>query len=269
MPGFPLKQHPNAAGRSVLQDWTFGITFMMQSVLITATRGPDGIRKDHPVKVLIRFLRRSFLLSAFDGRELWNPYEPGGGSFTGPLNKEHSIDSYIEVYLRHVDELPHHFQLHMMHAAEILGYYHPDDDVRRYWLSFYKAIVNDAHLMPEPKEKMDRRLGDNPAHWKEAEQVIAEGSGEGSFPADSVSAHRERYKQKTYDAETWFITLSANASPGYLNGSEPPLYLQPKLTLGPLESAIGFLSEDGARVFMDMNLAYKTQNFEPIEIKVK
>jgi len=34
-------------GRSVLQDWVHELTFMQQSVLIAAVRGPDGIRKDH------------------------------------------------------------------------------------------------------------------------------------------------------------------------------------------------------------------------------
>jgi hypothetical protein len=166
---------PYSAHRSVLQDWTNTLSFMMQSVLICATRGPDGIRKDHPVKVLIRFLRRSFLICAFDGKVRWSPYEEGGGSFTGPLNlqglgpSEGHIDKFPEIYLRHVDELPHHFQLHLMHAAEILGYKHPDDDVRRFWLGFYRAIVNDAHLNPETEEQMDRRLGDNEANWRAAE----------------------------------------------------------------------------------------------------
>ena len=146
------------SGRSVLQDWTNDISFMMQSVLITATRGPDGIRKDHPVKVICRYLRRSFLICAFDGKVRWSPYEPGGGSFTGPLNLhgtgegEGHLDKYVGIYLRHVDELPHHFQLHLMHAAEILGYKHPDGDVRGFWRTFYLAIVNDAHLRPEPEE---------------------------------------------------------------------------------------------------------------------
>lgn len=168
-----------SAGRSVLQDWTNDVTFMMQSVLITAVRGPDGIRKDHPVKVLCRYLRRCFLICAFDGKVRWSPYEPGGGSFTGPLDLKREdttgghLDKFIEVYLRHVDELPHHFQLHLMHAAEILGYKHPDDDVRRFWLTFYRAIVSDAHLEPEAEEVMDRRLGDTEAGWRAAEVVTA------------------------------------------------------------------------------------------------
>lgn len=169
----------------MLQDWTNDLSFMMQSVLITSCRGPDGIRKDHPVKVLIRYLRRSFLICAFDGKVRWSPYEPGGGSFTGPLHLNHAspgakpedptghLDGYVGVYLRHVDELPHHFQLHLMHAAEILGYKHPDDDVREFWRTFYRAIVNDAHLVPESEETMDRRLGDNEKTWRAAEEVIA------------------------------------------------------------------------------------------------
>lgn len=158
-----------------MQEWTENLSFMQQSVLISAVRGPDGIRKDHPVKILCRWLRRSFLLSAFDKRALTNPYEPGGGSFTGPCRNElvTSIEHATELYLRHVDELPHHFQLHLMHAAEILGYKHPDVLAREWWNNFYLKIVNDAHLRPESEQEMDKRLGDNEADWKNAESVIA------------------------------------------------------------------------------------------------
>jgi hypothetical protein len=185
------KTNMNKARRSVLQDWVHDLTFMQQSVLICAVRGPDGIRKDHPVKVLCRYLRRSILICAFDGRVRWSPYEPGGGSFTGPLKldgngeTEGHLDKFIEVYLRHVDELPHHFQLHFMHAAEILGYKHPDSDVRGFWSGCYAAIVNDAHLRPETEEVMDHRLGDVEEQWRAAEQIIAEGSGTAVFPADA------------------------------------------------------------------------------------
>lgn len=168
----------NAEKRSVLQDWVHDLTFMQQSVLITATRGPDGIRKDHPVKVLLRYLRRCFLICAFDGKVRWSPYESGGGSFTGPLDleKDGHLDKYVGIYLRHIDELPHHFQLHLMHAAEILGYKHPDDDVREFWHTFYNSIVVDAHLYPESEAQMDERLGDTVKGWRAREVVVAEGS---------------------------------------------------------------------------------------------
>lgn len=161
--------------RSVLQDWVHELTFMQQSVLISSVRGPDGIKKDHPVKVLCRWLRRCFLLSAFDGRALTDPYEPGGGSFTGPCRTEEvkNLDHAVELYLRSIDELPHHFQLHLMHSAEILGYKHPDLLIKNWWNAFYLKIVNDAHLRPETEAQMDYRLGDKEEQWRKAEIVTA------------------------------------------------------------------------------------------------
>lgn len=108
---------------SVIQYWAENLTYMQQSVLIAAVRGPDGIEKNHPVKVLCRWLRRSFLISAFDGRALNDPYELGGGSFTGPCRNGsvRDLDHALELYLENVDRIPHHFQLHFMHAAQIPG----------------------------------------------------------------------------------------------------------------------------------------------------
>ena len=163
---------------SVLQPWVNDLSLMQQSVLITAVRGPDGLRKDHVAKVLCRWLRRSFLISAFEKAALLDPYQRGGGSFTGPcnwLNKlgAPSLEAAFDEYLRCVDEIPHHFQLHLMHAAEILGYKHPDSEVRDWWHRCYCRIVNDAHLVIESEEAMDKRLGDNEKNWRSAEEVVA------------------------------------------------------------------------------------------------
>ena len=46
--------------KCVLQPWVLNLTYMQQSVLITSVRGPDGIRKDHVAKLLLRWLRRCF-----------------------------------------------------------------------------------------------------------------------------------------------------------------------------------------------------------------
>lgn len=174
------------------QEWVTKLTLMQQSVLFAAVRAPDGIRKDHPVKVLMRWYRRCVLLSAFDGRPLLDPFEPGGGSFTGPFTYAHALAIGVldendpwpsvkrgalgemrQVYLRHVDELPHHFQLHFMHAAEIVGYKHDVDHVRDWWRHFYHMIVNDAHLFPESEEQMDERLSDGEEAWRAREEVTA------------------------------------------------------------------------------------------------
>ncbi len=176
------------------QEWVCKLPIMQQSVLFAAVRAPDGICKNHLVKVLMRWYRRCILMSAFDRKVLTDPFEEGGGSFTGPFTRLHALeiykasdnvtrnweiykqsffDGFREIYLEHVDELPHHFQLHFMHAAEIVGYHHPDEKIRLWWNKFYLMIVNDAHLYPESKEEMNNRLSDNRDEWKKREVVTA------------------------------------------------------------------------------------------------
>lgn len=166
----------NTTKRSVLQDWVLELPFMQQAVLMASIRGPDGIRKDHPTKVLCRFIRRSMLLCAFHGKAHLDPYHDAGcGSFTGACYSDEvkNVDHALELYLRSVDELPHHFQLHFMHAAEIIGYKHPNDASRKWWNTAYLKIVNDAHLFPESEALMDERLADLEANWRAREEVTA------------------------------------------------------------------------------------------------
>ena len=179
------RRHGDAPG-PVTQPWMDHLTFMQQSVLITAIRGPDTIRKNHISKFVIRWLRRCTLICSFGNEILTLPYDPGerkGGSFTGPSlhadvvegrnTWQDGMDNLIKGYLSTVDELPHHFQLHFMHAAEILGYKHPLPEIRAWWHKTYLRLVNDAHLVPEPEDVMDRRLGDNENDWRAAEEVTA------------------------------------------------------------------------------------------------
>ena len=158
---------------SVLQPWVMCLTLMQQGVLLAAVRGPDGIMKDHPVKVLLRWYRRCILKDGLSGEIITDAYAEGGGSFAGPCPHGSHIEGYCGEYLRHVDELPHHFQLHLMHAAEIVGYKHPDEDLREFWQTFYSMIVKDAHLHGETEKEMDHRLGDNYEQWRSSEVVIA------------------------------------------------------------------------------------------------
>ena len=161
---------------SVVQPWVSGLTMMQQSVLFAAVRGPDGLPKyGGGAKMLLRWYRRCILLSAMDGKVLSNPIDSNGGSFTGPsLEGEDSEDHWsdrmqvhVNDYLRQVDMLPHHYQMHFMHAAEILGYKHPNMTIRMFWNRLYLRLVNDFHLHPESEAEMDSRLGDSRAGWLE------------------------------------------------------------------------------------------------------
>lgn len=160
---------------SVTQKWVQELPYMQQTVIIELTRGPDGIAKYHPSKYLMRWIRRCFLISALDGEVIDNPYDPRGGSFTGPSvdkryisdNWEMSMNDVVSEYLRAVDEIPHHFHLHLIHNIEIIGYKHPNERIRNWFYQAYVRLVEDMHLWPETENQLDRRLGDNIDGWLE------------------------------------------------------------------------------------------------------
>lgn len=159
----------------VTQEWTHALPMMQQTVLLTGIRGPDGLPKYGCVKMLLRWFRRCVLLSAMDGKVLSNPSDDNGGSFTGPsLTKDEAkaysswqlaMDKIVDEYLRTLDAIPHHFQLHFMHAAEIIGYQHPNKDIQDWWKKVYFRLVNDMHLHPETEDEMNDRLGDSRSGW--------------------------------------------------------------------------------------------------------
>lgn len=170
---------------NVLQEWVANISFMQQTVLLTAVRGPDGCPKYGPTKMLLRWYRRCLLRSSLEGgRTIPEPYDPDGGSFMGPsypapysrgLPVAHvwqdKMDEIVGQYLRELDALPHHFQLHLLHAAQIMGYKHPTRNIRLWWLATYERLVHDMHLWPETEEQMDRRLGDSREQWLERNDI--------------------------------------------------------------------------------------------------
>lgn len=148
---------------SVLQPWVQDLTYMQQSVLMSAIRNADGTPKFHKQKALTKWFRRCVLLSAFDGRTLSDPSEPGGGSFTGPIA---DIGRALDDFIDSRDEMTLHYYAHAMHAFEIIGFKHPDDTIASFWLNAYFRMAHALHLWPEQVEEMDSRLGDGKAGWE-------------------------------------------------------------------------------------------------------
>lgn len=56
---------------------------------------------------------------------------------------------------------PLHWYTHLMHGAEIIGYRHPDPEVREDWLWVYVAMVKALHLTPETREQMAARMAED------------------------------------------------------------------------------------------------------------
>lgn len=165
--------------RPVMQDWVCALSLMQQSVLLSAIRGCDGISKYHKSKHIVKWYRRCVLISAFEGKALTSPDQPGGGSFTGPIISvpieatdeerglivETALQKAADSFLDSRDELPAHYQTHFMHAAEIIGYKHPNKEIAGFWNRLYIRMVHAYHLWPETEEQMDQRLGDNMMTW--------------------------------------------------------------------------------------------------------
>ncbi len=162
--------------RSVLQDWVMELPFMQQSSILSAIRGADGVDKNHNSKTLVKFLRRSVLISAFDGHALNDPVHEGGGSFTGPSVTlaecavancwESPMMAVLTAFLKSQDNLPLHYWLHIIHAVEVIGYKHPDSRVRQFWHMSYHRMCHDMHMHVETLAELDTRLNDNGEQWK-------------------------------------------------------------------------------------------------------
>lgn len=152
---------------AVFQDWLFDLTMQQQSVLVLGCRGPDGIAKFHPTKEIVARYRATVLKAAYLGRPM--RVDEGDDTTFMTLRYFSDDDSWVILcrdFFDHVDSLPHHYYMHLMHGAEIAGYKHPVELFRNRWLGFYHRSCHDLHLTPETETLMDDRLSDwQQRHW--------------------------------------------------------------------------------------------------------
>jgi hypothetical protein len=133
--------------KSVVKPWLAErLSLKQQTVVLVALRGCDGLPKEDPSKRMVRALRGTVLENA----------DPKT-NFMDLLDDEHAQD-----FLGSLDHYPVHWLTHFMHAAEIIGYHHPQTGVSMWWLGIYMGIVRAIHLEPESKDQLDSRLRDEP-----------------------------------------------------------------------------------------------------------
>lgn len=151
---------------SVQPEWCLELPIQQQSVLFLACRGGDGLPKTHPSKDIQRAYRATVMIAAKYGR-LLNIGEKGDGFMSLEYFGDEIVwNSYLKLFFETVDQLPHHFLMHLIHGAEIVGYKHPDAIFRRRWYRFYYECVLSFHMALESKDMMDARLGDwDREHW--------------------------------------------------------------------------------------------------------
>jgi hypothetical protein len=133
---------------SVIKSWVFTLPFRMQSVLLLALRGCDGVRKDDNSKAITRTLRGL----------VFNNADPTNTFITEAFPAKEKVEAFLwDLY-----GYPMHFVMHTTHAAEIVGFKHPDLKRRSEWIGFYEKAVKALHLNPETEAQLDVRLGFTP-----------------------------------------------------------------------------------------------------------
>lgn len=136
---------------SVVQPWLQALPLKMQSVTLLGLRGCDGKHKEDPSKPLLRLMRQTVLVPA-------NPNymdDPDDNFMKSTVTEETAVR-----FLNDLDPYPMHWLMHFLHAAEIIGYKHPDEGPREFfWWLYQNAVVAGLHLNPESEMQLDKRLG--------------------------------------------------------------------------------------------------------------
>lgn len=137
---------------SVLYNWVHELSFQQQALLLTAMRGPDQNNKHNAAKCIVRYLRGIVIKPAGnwhgenDNDFMWGEYD--------------YFKKYMKEFWNDHDEYPHHFIMHLVHCAEVVGYKYLDPYVKNLWHEFYLKACESFHMEPESESQMDARLND-------------------------------------------------------------------------------------------------------------
>lgn len=149
---------------SVLQDWVVACPLREQGVLVLALRGPDGVRKEHGAKNVVRALRGCVMVTGATGQALVLGFDLPDDSFMqmyriGHVQEAPWQEAVIE-FFRSWDEMNVHFLFHLLHACAVLGIRHPEDRIRMRWWDFYTRGMRKAHVNGESPSQLIERLKD-------------------------------------------------------------------------------------------------------------
>jgi hypothetical protein len=145
---------------SVLQDWVMELPLRAQGTLMTGIRGcdlapkiptPDD-RDDQfcstgecsPERHLVAFLRWCVL----------NPADPREVDLRGAWFQSSPPDFKPSMF----GHYPLHWYSHLMHCFEVIGYLHPDHQIREECYAIYHRLARGLHLRGESHGELLDRL---------------------------------------------------------------------------------------------------------------
>jgi hypothetical protein len=142
--------------RSVLQDWVMKLPLAMQGTLLLALRGPDNAPKECLAKDLTRAYRASIMVNAHEKGTQGDDFM---GDHSGlPIERGQPEDGITERFRHNHDQYPHHWLMHLVHGAQIVGEYCPNPRVREFWHEFYITMCHAFHMDPERPTSLEFRL---------------------------------------------------------------------------------------------------------------
>jgi hypothetical protein len=164
------KDEPSVSDRlrSVQPEWCLELPIQQQTALLLATRGPGGIAETHPCSDVQRAYRASMWNSARYGRQLeWGEVSVADDFMSLSLfSDDRQWGVVVNQFFQRVDDLSHHFLMHLIGGIEILGYKHPEPRFRSRWAKFYERAATEMHMNGETEFEMDARLRDqDQADW--------------------------------------------------------------------------------------------------------
>lgn len=141
---------------SVLQTWVTELPLREQGTLLTAVRGCDLAPKYHADGSVINTPERR--LTAWIRWAFMNPADPREVDIPGAFFQSQPPDPFKASAFGHY---PLHWVSHVAHAAEIIGFRHPDLTVRSEGQRIYRAFVHMLHMTPETFDQMVSRLSED------------------------------------------------------------------------------------------------------------
>lgn len=150
-------EFPIAKGDWVMKDWVLDLPGKMQSALLCGLRGSD-ISTEDEVRRVTRWIRwvvmdnvmpSSHYMADRDFMRIKDMYEEHPSSW---------------------GNLPIHFRHHMIEALEVIGFNHPDKDIRERALEAYKDLCKKSKSTPESKDMFTKRMQDDPGRTFEPVQ---------------------------------------------------------------------------------------------------
>lgn len=136
---------------SIIQDWVAELGLRYQGVIVSAVRGCDTSSKHSPVKTLARYYRGAVL------RPHCGNLSKSASFMEAPKSASEFMQTSKDAFDL-IDAVPMHYVLHLVHAAQIVGLYHPDLETQSAWSWFYQYAVRRFHLQPESPVELSRRL---------------------------------------------------------------------------------------------------------------